>query len=56
MLVPRILNWHWLPHHQEMIFELKVRGQMEMENVELISSVEGVKAVNWVAEAGENVG
>ncbi|GFI44618.1 hypothetical protein IMSAGC018_02299 [Lachnospiraceae bacterium] len=42
--------------HQEMIFELKVRGQMEMENVELISSVEGVKAVNWVAEAGENVG
>lgn len=42
--------------HQEMIFELRVRGQLELENMNQIFSVEGVKAVNWVLESGENVG
>ena len=43
-------------NHQEMIFELRVRGQLKLEELEQISSVEGVKAVNWVVETGENVG
>ena len=42
--------------HQEMIFELRVRGQVKLEDLDQISSVGGVKAVNWVAETGENVG
>ncbi len=42
--------------HQEMIFELRVRGQLKLEDLDQISSVGGVKAVNWVAETGENVG
>ncbi len=43
-------------NHQEIIFELRVRGQLRLENLDQISSAEGVKAVNWVVETGENVG
>ena len=43
-------------NHQEMIFELRVRGQLKLEELEQISSVDGVKAVNWVVETGENIG
>lgn len=43
-------------NHQEMIFELRVRGQLKLKELDEIFAVEGVKAVNWVVETGENVG
>lgn len=42
--------------HQEMIFEVRVRGELAAEKLNQIFDVKGVKAVNWVAESGENVG
>ncbi|MCI8795719.1 MAG: DUF4956 domain-containing protein [Dorea sp.] len=42
--------------HQEMIFEVRVRGELGAEKLNQIFDVKGVKAVNWVAESGENVG
>lgn len=42
--------------HQEIIFELRVRGQLNLKDLDQIFSVQGVKAINWVMETGENVG
>ena len=42
--------------HQEMIYEIRLRGQMNVDYIEEIAGVQGVKSVNWVAESGENVG
>ncbi len=42
--------------HQEMIFELRIWGEFPLDNVHRISDVDGVRAVNWLAESGENVG
>lgn len=42
--------------HQEMIFEVRVRGELAVEKMDQVFDVKGVKAVNWVAESGENVG
>lgn len=43
-------------NHQEMIFELKENGKLDLISTDRITEVKGVKAVNWVVESGENVG
>lgn len=42
--------------HQELIYEIRLRGKMNLNYIESLSSVQGVSSVNWVAESGENVG
>lgn len=42
--------------HQEMIFEIKTRGEIDLKIINELSAVEGVKSVNWIAEAGETLG
>lgn len=42
--------------HQEMIYEVKTRGEINPDIIGSISELEGVRTVNIVAESGENVG
>lgn len=42
--------------HQEMIYEIKLKGEMDVTYIDKLTEVKGVKSVNWVAESGENVG
>lgn len=42
--------------HQEMIIEVKTRGELKMEMIDELSAVRGVQAVNCVVENGERVG
>ena len=42
--------------HQEMIYEIKLKGEMDVAYINKLTEVQGVKSVNWVAESGENVG
>ena len=42
--------------HQEMIIEVKTRGELKMEMIDELSAVQGVQAVNCVVENGERVG
>lgn len=43
-------------HHQEMIYEIRLKGEMDAVYIERLAEIKGVKSVNWVAESGENVG
>lgn len=42
--------------HQEMIYEIRLNGEMDVAYIEKLVNVQGVKSVNWVAESGETVG
>ena len=42
--------------HQEMIFEVRTRGELDVNAIQELLKVEGVKSVNYVIESGENVG
>ena len=42
--------------HQEYIFEIRTKGEIGVELIDAVSSVEGVKGVNWVAEYNGNIG
>ena len=42
--------------HQEMIFEIRTKGSIDLEGINKISEFQGVKSVNWVVESGESVG
>ncbi len=42
--------------HQEMILEIKTRGELNMDMLDGISAIQGIQSVNCVVENGERVG
>lgn len=42
--------------HQEYIFEVRTRGELDVAIVDALRAVPGVETVNWVMESGETVG
>lgn len=42
--------------HEELILEIKTKGELNLDAIDELSSVPGVCSVNWVAESGETVG
>lgn len=42
--------------HQEYIWEIKTKGELDMKIIDTLMKVKGVKTVNWVIESGETVG
>ena len=42
--------------HEEMICEIRTRGEVNLDVLDALLSVPGVASVNWVAQSGETVG
>jgi len=42
--------------HEEMIYEIKTKGELNLDVIDELMSVPGIRSVNWVAESGETVG
>ncbi|MEY8324134.1 DUF4956 domain-containing protein [Lachnospiraceae bacterium 54-11] len=42
--------------HEELILEIKTKGELNLKVVEELMLVPGVESVNWVTESGETVG
>lgn len=42
--------------HEELILEIKTKGELNLDVLDELTSVSGVKTVNWVVESGETVG
>jgi uncharacterized membrane protein YhiD involved in acid resistance len=42
--------------HQEYIFEVRTRKEIDLSMADAVRAVPGVTCVNWVAESGETVG
>lgn len=42
--------------HEEMILEIKTKGELNLEVMDALVSVPGIQSVNWVVESGETVG
>lgn len=42
--------------YEELILEIKTRGELDLRVIDELASVPGVETVNWVAESGETVG
>ena len=42
--------------HQEMIFEVRTKGQLNVNIIPELLKIKGVKSVNYVIESGETVG
>lgn len=42
--------------HEELILEIKTRGELNLTVLDELASVSGVETVNWVIESGETVG
>ena len=42
--------------HQEMIFEVRTKGELNAEIVDKLSNIKGIKSVNYIIETGETVG
>lgn len=42
--------------HEEWILEIKTRGELNLDVLDELMSLPGVKTVNWVVESGETVG
>lgn len=42
--------------HEELILEIKTKGELNLEVIDKLISVPGVARVNWVVESGETVG
>ena len=43
-------------NHEELILEIKTKGELKLEAIEELTSVPGVVSVNWIVESGETVG
>lgn len=41
---------------EELILEIKTKGEINLEVLDELTVVPGVESVNWVAESGETVG
>lgn len=42
--------------HEELILEIKTRGELDLAVIDELTSVSGICSVNWVAESGETIG
>ncbi len=42
--------------HQEMIYEIKTKKELDPELITRLTEINGVKSINYVVESGENVG
>lgn len=42
--------------HEEIILEIKTRGELKLEVMDKLAAVPGVQSINWVVESGETVG
>lgn len=42
--------------HEELIIEIKTKGELNLTVMDELSSVSGIRSVNWVVESGETVG
>lgn len=42
--------------HEEMICEIRTKGEINLDVLDALMSVPGIQSVNWVAESGETVG
>lgn len=43
-------------NHEEMIWEIRTKGEINLDVLDALLSVPGVESVNWVVESGETVG
>ncbi len=60
-LKPFVVNWRVRTAnrdaaHEEMIYEIKTKGELNLDVIDELMSVPGIRSVNWVAESGETVG
>lgn len=60
-LKPFVMNWRIRTAnkdavHEEMIYEIRTKGEINLDVIDELMSVSGVQSVNWVAESGETVG
>lgn len=42
--------------HEEMIYEVRTKGEINLDVIDELLAVPGVQSVNWVVESGETVG
>ena len=42
--------------HEELILEIKTKGELNLAVIDELISVSGVESVNWIVESGETVG
>lgn len=42
--------------HEELILEIKTKGELNLEAIEELTSVPGVESVNWIVESGGTEG
>ena len=42
--------------HEEMILEIKTKGELNLDVMDALASVPGIQSVNWIVESGETVG
>lgn len=42
--------------HEEMIYEIRTKGELNPDMIDELMNVPGIQSVNWVAESGETVG
>ena len=42
--------------HEEMILEIRTKGELNLAVIDELLTVPGIQSVNWVAESGETVG
>ena len=42
--------------HEELILEIKTRGELDLKVMDALTDVPGIQSVNWVVESGETVG
>lgn len=43
-------------HMEELILEVKTRGELNLDVIDALMSLSGIEAVNWVVSSGETVG
>ena len=60
-LEPYVVNWkirtaNKNAEREELILEIKTKGEIKLDVLDELTSVLGVESVNWVAESGETVG
>ena len=43
-------------NHEELILEIKTRGELNLKVMDALTAVPGIQSVNWVVESGDTVG
>lgn len=60
-LRPFVVNWRVRTASRdasqgEIIYEIKTKGELNLDVIDELLSIPGIQSVNWVAESGETVG